>query len=95
VYLCRYRDCIHLDLFVRVVIVVVRVCILCLWIGFGRSFVQLCLDSVYVVVLGRIVLVILGCVRLCLVRCVGILYLCSSTSYNCDFRVVSICICMM
>jgi hypothetical protein len=82
-------------LFGQVVVVVVHVCVLCLWIVFGRSFVQFYFDSVYVVVLGGIVLILLSYVQLCLVFCVGILCLCSSTSCNCGFWVVSICICMM
>ena len=67
VCLCLYRcqGYIHLGLFGLVVAVVVHVCILCLWIVFGESFVQLCFGNVYVVMLGKIVLVILGCIRLC------------------------------
>jgi hypothetical protein len=67
VWLClyRYQGYIHLDLFELVVVVVVHVCILCLWIAFGRSFVQLCFGNVYVVVLSQIALIILGCVQLC------------------------------
>jgi hypothetical protein len=47
-----------------VVIIVVHVCISCLWIVFGGSFFQLCRGNIYVVVFGKIVLTILGCVQL-------------------------------
>jgi hypothetical protein len=47
------------------VIVVVRICISCLWIVFGGSFFRLYHGNIYVIVLGKIVLVILGCVQLC------------------------------
>jgi hypothetical protein len=46
-------------------------------------------------VLGKIALIVLGYAQLCCERYVGILCLCSSTSYSCDYQVVSICICMM
>jgi hypothetical protein len=73
----------------------VLVCILFLLIVFGGSFFRLYLDSVYVVVLSRIVLIILGCIQICWVYCVGILYLWTSTLCNFDFRVASIGIYMM
>ena len=65
--MCLYRcqGYIHLGLSKLMVIVVVHVCILYLWVVFGKSFVQLCFGSVYIVVLGKIVLIILGCIRLC------------------------------
>ena len=93
--LCLHEDYIRLDLFGQVVIVVVHVYILCLWIVFGRSFVQFYFDSVYVIVLSKIVLIVLSYVQLCLVCCIKILCLYSSTSCSCDFLVVSICICMI
>ena len=92
-YLCL--GCIHLDVFGLVEGVGVHVCIWCLWIVFGGSFGQLCFGNVYVVLLGKIVSVILDYVQLCLVHCMEIIYLCSSTSYNYDYWIVSIGICMM
>jgi hypothetical protein len=88
------KDCIHLDVFEQVVVVVVHVCILCLWIVFGEFFFRLYLGNVYVVVISKIVLIILGCVRLYLVYYAGILYLWLSTLCSCGFRVASICIYM-
>ena len=61
---------------------------------FGRSFVQFYFDNVYVVS-GKIALIVLGYAQLCYERYVGILCLYSSTLYSCDYRVVSICICMI
>ena len=77
--------CIHLNLFGLMGVEGVHEYILCLWIVFGKSFVRLCFGSVYVVLLGRIVLVISGCVQICWVFCGGIFYLCSSTSHSFDY----------
>ena len=54
--MCLYQcqGYIHLGLSKLMVIVVVHECILCLWVVFGRSFVQLYFGSVYIVVLDKI-----------------------------------------